>query len=830
VTWSAPWRIIVPVRSDLPSGTVTFLFTDVEGSTRLLHELGPERYAEALDKHRLILREAFRAHGGVEVDTQGDAFFVAFPTAHGALSAARAANESLAEGPIRVRMGIHTGTPHVTEEGYVGADVHRAARIAASGHGGQVLASAATAAFLDTDALRDLGVHRLKDLTAPERISQLGNDDFPPLRTLYQTNLPIPATPFLGRERELSEVTALLARGDVRLVTLTGPGGGGKTRLALHAAGAAAGEFPDGVWWVPLSTLVDASLVVEAAAHALGATVDLAEHIGSKRLLLVFDNFEQVVEAAPEIAALLHACPRVAVLVTSRELLRLEGEWEYAVDPLREEDAIALFEARARAARRDFATTGEVREICARLDSLPLAIELAAARITVLSPSALLKRLERRLPVLAGGKRDAPERQRTLRATIEWSYDMLPPEEQILFRRLSVFAGGAGYDTCEAVCDTGLDALASLVAKSLLRQREDRFWMLETIREYAVERLEDEGEAEGMRRRHADYFLALAEEAEPNLLDDSREWFDRLEREHDNLRAALTGFETTGQSQRALRLAGAIWWFWSVRAYLAEARIRLEAVLRAEERPSAARAKALAGAADVALQLGDAATARRQAEEALALYRELGDARGIAYSVLLLGHAVAEGGDAPEAQELFHETIRLFRDVGDWNQTLVTTRLLAWTYYELGDLDQARALHEENLRRARATRNENIEAQSLGALAEDALAAGRLEEAGSLLREALRINRDLGDLAGTALNFCRLASVLAASGKAETAAQLLSRAEALHEEMGAGVRPWLGEMNEATLASIRAQLDASRVGEAWQRGRDLALDDAVALT
>ena len=423
-------------RTDLPTGTVTFLFTDVEGSTKLLHALGADGYADALAAHRRILREAFTRHGGAEVDTQGDAFFVAFPTAPGALTAAAEARTALDSGPIRVRMGLHTGTPHLAAEGYVGADVHRAARIAAAGHGGQILVSAATAQLVDAAALRDLGDHRLKDLTAPERIYQADPDEHPPLKTLHQTNLPVPATPFLGRETEVAELTELLTRDDVRVVTLTGPGGTGKTRLALQGAAAAAAAFPDGVWWVALAALRDPALVIDSAARALGATDELVEHIGGRRLLLLFDNFEHLMPAAAGLGPLLARCPRLRLLVTSREPLRLAGEHEYAVDPLERDDAIELFVTRAVAARRDFAADGEAAEICERLDNLPLAIELAAARVKLLSPQAILERLDQRLPLLAGGTRDAPERQRTLRATIEWSHDLLTDPEQRLFAAL----------------------------------------------------------------------------------------------------------------------------------------------------------------------------------------------------------------------------------------------------------------------------------------------------------------------------------------------------------------------------------------------------------
>jgi adenylate/guanylate cyclase family protein/AAA ATPase-like protein len=425
---------------ELPSGTITFLFTDIEGSTRLLDELG-DAYADALAEHRRVLREVFARHGGVEVDTQGDAFFVAFARVKDALAAAAQGRQALDGGPVRVRMGLHTGEPVVTEEGYVGIDVHRAARIAAAGHGDQILLSQTTRDFAGNLDLRDLGEHRLKDLAAPERLYQLGDRDFPPLKTLYQTNLPIPATPFLGRERELQELQALISRPDVRLLTMSGPGGTGKTRLALQAAAEVAERFPDGLYWVPLASLRDASLVLDVAARALGAADGLVERIADKSLLLLFDNFEHLIEAAPELSNVLAACPNAQVIVTSRELLRLPGEQAYPVPPLEPEDGEELFVARARAAKPDFRTDELVKDICARLENLPLALELAAARVRVLSPDELIRRLSKRLDLLKGG-RGVDARQQTLRATIEWSHDLLDGDEQWLFARLAVFRGG----------------------------------------------------------------------------------------------------------------------------------------------------------------------------------------------------------------------------------------------------------------------------------------------------------------------------------------------------------------------------------------------------
>jgi predicted ATPase/class 3 adenylate cyclase len=821
------------MRGDLPSGTVTFLFTDVEGSTKLLYERGDTDYAKALAEHRRILREAFGAHGGVEVDTQGDAFFIAFPTAPDALRAAVAAQKGLAVGPIRVRMALHTGTPHRTEEGYVGVDVHRAARIAACGHGGQVLVSASTAALVDRGELRDLGEHRLKDLSAPERIFQFGDNQFPPLASLHRTNLPIASTPFMGRQKELAEVVGLLSRGDVRLLTLSGPGGTGKTRLALQAGAELSSRYVHGVWWVPLATLRDPALVLEAAGRALDAKDGVADHIGDRSMLLFFDNFEQVVEAAGQVAGLLSSCPHLDLLVTSREPLHLTGEQEYPVSPFAHEEGVGFFLARARAVKPDFNADVAVSEICRRLDDLPLALELAAARVKALSSGQILDRLERRLPFLTGGARDLPERQRTLRGAIEWSYDLLRPEEQRLFARLAIFSGGCMLEAAEHVTGADLDTLQSLVDKNLVRFTEARFWMLETIREYAAEQLSQSDEVEKLERRHAEYFLALAEEAEPKVREETLrgrgQSLDQLEREHDNLRAALDRLAASGESELVLRLAAAVSLFWQEKGHVMEGRRRLESALRASARPTAARARALSGLSTIAVFAGDVATGKLRAEEALALHRALGDNWQIAYALWSLGYAIAEEGDMARARPLFEESVRLFRGLGDEHHTMAVTRSLAWSYETLGELAQARALHEDNLRLARVLRDERYVAITLGALAMVAVRDRRIEDAFSLLRENLPICRDLGDPFQTAVNLCRVACALTAAGRAETAAALLlSRSEVLFEEIGAQV-PWVSRMNEETLNAIRAQLDDDAFARAWEKGRVVTIDDAVGL-
>lgn len=815
---------------DLPAGTVTFLFSDVEGSTKLLHDLGTEAYAEALSEHRHVIREALRAGGGVEVDTQGDAFFAAFPTAPAAVATARHITGALAGGPIKVRIGLHTGTPLVTEEGYVGGDVHRAARIAAAGHGGQVLVSASTAQLVEVE-LVDLGEHRFKDLAAPERIYQLAFGEFPALKSLYRTNLPVPATSFLGRDHELAEVLGLITGPEARVITLTGPGGTGKTRLGLQAAAESSDSFPDGTWWVPLASLRDPRLVLEAAAQAVGAEHGLAEFIAARRMLLLFDNFEQVIDAALDLAGVVAACPNLKVLVTSRERLRVRGEQTYPVPPLAATDGAELFTARARAVDPLFTPSEAVGDLCLRLEELPLAIELAAARTALFSPEQLLDRLSQRLDLLKGD-RDLETRQRTLRGAISWSYDLLADEERGLFARLSVFAGSCTLETAEVVARADPDTLQSLLDKSLLRRRDSelgpRYWMLETIREYAAEQLEASGEAEAIERRHAEHFLSLAEEAHPHLRVSPKAWLDRLEVEHDNIRAALDRLETSGETQAALQLAGAMSRFWYLRGHLAEGRRVLDRLLRGDGQPTTARARALNGAAMLAGNGDDLAMARTWSEEGLALHRSLGDQWGAAYSVYMLGFIATEESDWAGARPLFEESLRTFRELGDAHYTMLATDGLAWIHRELGDQEQSRALHEDVLRQARSQSDEEVVALQLFQLATLAFDDGRVQDGFEMLKESLRINRDQNTPAGIVECLSISARFLVAGGRAELAARLLSRAEALRAEIG-GISTWVTEMNEQTGAKIRGRLGEAAFAKAWEEGLALALDEAVAL-
>jgi predicted ATPase len=804
---------------------VTLLFTDIEGSTRLLHELGADAYAEALSEHRRLLRGAFATHRGVEVDTQGDAFFVAFPNALDAVAAARAAQEALGSGPIRVRIGLHTGTPKLAEEGYVGADVHLGARITAAGHGGQVLLSKATRELVD-GAVSDLGEHRLKDFAEPVWLYQLGQERFPPLKTISNTNLPRPASSFVGREREVSEVVSLLEDG-ARLVTLAGPGGSGKTRLAIEAAAELVPEFGNGVFWVGLAALRDPALVTETVAQTLGAKDGLAEHIGERELLLLLDNFEQVVEAAPELASLLEACRNLRLLVTSRELLRVRGEVEYAVRPLSQPEAVELFSARSQ-----LPPDKTIAELCTRLDNLPLAVELAAARTSLLSPAQILDRIAQRLDLLKGG-RDAEARQQTLRATIAWSYEILSDEEQQLFAQLAVFRGGCTLDAAEQVVEADLDALQALVDKSLLRHTGERFWMLETIREYAGERVEASTDAREVRRRHAEFFLARAKEAEPHLRAESKEWLDRLEHEQDNLRAALDELEASDESELVLALMGAAWWLWSLRGPVAEGRRRLErALAAADPTPTIVRAKALMGASDLTSDTEDHAMTRLRAEEALALSRELGDSWVAAYCLLILGVVFASEDAWPEAHSLLTESVQLFREVGDEHWAQQASRRLAWSYEGLGDLERARELHEEGLRWARASGDEFIEARSLAVLAQYILEEGRIDEAIPMLADAHRIHQDRPDQPDRywdAVLLCRFAQALALKGRAQAAVRLLSSFDQVVEEIEGPREPWVTRMNDATLAKARDRLDNAAIAAAWEHGQTLMVDEAVAL-
>jgi predicted ATPase/class 3 adenylate cyclase len=769
-----------------PSGTVTFLLSDIEGSTRLLRRLGTQRYAQALDDHRNLLRQAFARHAGYEVDYEGDAFVVAFQLAGDALAAAREAQGALLahHGPegedVRVRMGIHSGEPLLAPPKYVGLDLHQAARIMSAGHGGQVLVSATAALLAGADDLHELGEHRLKDFPEPVSIFQLGDATFPPLKTISNTNLPHATSSFVGRGRELGEIRELLLDGEVRLLTLTGAGGTGKTRLALEAAASLVGDYLGGVFWVGLGSLRDPALVTATIAQTLGAKDSLAEHIGEREFLLVLDNLEQVIESAPELSVLLERCANLTMVVTSRELLQVQGEHQYAVPPLEDVEAVALFCERAATVPSD-----EIAELCAHLDALPLAVELAAARARILSPAQILERLSQRLDLLRGG-RDSDPRQLTLRTTIEWSHELLSPEQQGLFARLSVFAGGSTLEAAEAVCNADVEVLQPLVEKSLLRHVNERFWMLETIRDFAGERLETSDEADSVQLAHGEWFTALAERAAKELFGTEQvEWLGRLERDHDNLRAALTWAYGVDRIDLALRLTAALRAFWFMHGHIDEGRRWFVLAVRGAD-ASELRARVLGGACVFAAKQGDVARARELAAEGLALCRTIGDARGTAMLLRDSGAAAALAGDYDEARRFYEEGARLFRELGERGLLASMVANLGDLASREGDLAQAAERTQEALELQRELGEMYGVAISLHNLGFVALRVRRYDDAEEALHESMRLAHDLGYADSLASSFEGLAAVAVSRERWRPATRLLGRAEAIRA-LGGGV-------------------------------------------
>jgi predicted ATPase len=800
---------------DLPSGTVTFLFTDIEGSTRLLEELG-DGYVQALDRHRGVLRDAFERHGGVEVDTQGDAFFAAFRRASDAVAAAADAQGEL-EMPVRI--GIHTGEPTLTPEGYVGMDVHRAARICAAAHGRQVVVSRATRDLVEIPVV-DLGEHRLKDLGQPIRLYQLGDTEFPPLRSLNQTNLPAQPSQLVGRERELQELLGLVR--DSRLVTLTGPGGSGKTRLALQTAAELVERFEGGVFWVPLAAVSNSELVEATIAQTIGAQNGLAAHVADKQMLLLLDNFEQVVEAASGLSQLLEVCPKLHLLTTSRALLRIAGEREYPVEPLPEEDAVDLFRERAAVAE----PLEAVHAICRRLDGLPLAIELAAARTRLLPPDQLLERLERALPVLTAGRRDAPERQRTLRSTIEWSYDLLDEEEQRLFRRLAVFAGSFTVEAAEEACDADLGTLESLLEQSLLRRwASGRLGMLETIREYAAERLDESDEAEEMRGRHAEYFLELGRSANLYAEADGPQRHALVLREQDNLRAAITWAESTGKIELALSLAVALENFWANNSPFEGAELLERLLARAENVSSHLFVQSLRVLGSAADQLGQHDRAERAYEQSLDEARALGDERGVAITMMRLGASAVWAEKYEVARPFLDESLELSRRIGNVKTELQALGLIADVAWHEGERERAVELESQSLELARKTGFTWWLVGSLQNMAERALEDDRLDEAWSHAHEGLELAWSIGNRQYSLYGLAILAATAAARGETARAGKLWGAIEA--EEERGPVGAW-----EAGRHEYLSRLESAR-GDDFDRGlaegRSLTLEAAVQL-
>jgi predicted ATPase/class 3 adenylate cyclase len=829
----------------LPSGTVTFLFTDIEGSTRMW-ERAPGTMAGALARHDALLRACIDRHDGHVFKTVGDAFCAAFHTATDALAAACDAQRELAaegwpeDATIRVRMALHTGAAEVRDDDYFGQPLNRVARLLSAGHGGQVLLSLATQELVRDSlpggvALRDMGERRLKDLIRPERVFQVVDAglpaDFPPLKTLDARahNLPVQPTSFVGRERELADVEALLRRS--RLVTLTGSGGAGKSRLSLQVAANRIDEHEQGVWFVELAPLRDGALVPQAVAAVLGVAEVPGEPLlrtlvaacRERDMLVVLDNCEHLIDAAAELCgALLAGCARVAILASAREALRVPGETSYRVPalpapppdaavPMRtltQYAAVRLFIDRAQAVRPSFRVTDAnapaVASICHHLDGIPLAIELAAARLRAMTAEEVNRGLDRRFALLTGGARTALPRQQTLRALVDWSYALLEEDERVLFARLSVFAGGWTREAAEAVCagegiepDRVLDLLAALVDKSIVvadeRDGAMRYRMLETLRQYAGDRLREQRDEALRGARHVKWVRALAEEAEPNLRGgDQARWFDRLEAERDNLRTALAWAGADAESARdRLAIAGSVWWFWYVRGHLAEGRALIgETVGVAPEDAPIARAKALNGMGVLAQRQGDYRAARAHHEEALAIWRAHDDRAGMANALNNLGSDHYYAGDYASARACYEESLRLRRALGDrWGTAAALANLRNVASHQ-GDAAAVLALSEESLAIFRELGDRRAIAMALGNLGNARRDRGESAAACVLYEESVAILRELGDRQNLAFALDNLGSCAHDRGDLALARQLheesLQIATDLGDRQGAG--------------------------------------------
>jgi predicted ATPase len=720
-------------------------------------------------------------------------------------------------------MGLHTGTPLLTKEGYVGADVHRAARIASAAHGGQILVSAATAALVDVSVLRDLGEHRLKDLSAPERIHQLGDEEFPPLKTLCRTNLPIPATPFLGRQHELAEVRELLGRNEVRLLTLTGPGGSGKTRLALQAAAAAADHYPQGIWWVALAPLQAAGDVAAAAARMLGGTGPLEALVGDRRLLLLLDNFEHLIDAAPQVASLLRACPNVDLIVTSRERLRVAGEQLYPVPTLARAEAHALFVSCARAARPDFAPDELVDELCARLDDLPLALELAAARITLLSTAQLLDRLGQRLDLLRGG-RDAEMRQRTLRATIEWSYELLDADERRLLCSFSIFRGGWTLEAAETVCDADIEGLESLVDKSLVRRWEfGRFGLLETIRGFAAERLEPH-DHELLLRRLLDYLRDLF--ANANLKADSLEepQMDLAQEERPNVDVAIGWALEHGHAQLGLELIVSLEMYWTTNDPAA-GRAWIDALLNVDDGlEPRLHAETLRLRGSFHAMTGHPAEGVPDLRRAMDLFDAAGDEDGALNTLHRLAHALFHAGDVEEAVRLAHQALEHDRRLGRDREAPAALSVLAYAAAAGGDRLEAIRLGRESAALAEQTGFTWWHGVTLLTVTEWLLQEGDVHSAEETLGAGFESIVAVDDRVNLPAALGMAAAIAAHRRDPVRAGRLFGAVEAIAEREPRPTTATILAELEPQLAPVRGiDLEVAR-----QTGHTLSSDDAIA--
>ncbi len=876
------------LRHNLPSGTVTFLFTDVEGSTSLWeHHVGSMRVA--LDLHNAIMQSCVEEHGGVIYETAGDSFLVAFTYAPQALAAAVATQRALqgcddwpAEiGPLRVRMALHTGIAELRSDGSYNAQhtLSRASRVLAAGYGGQVLLSHITYELTRDSVpegvdLKDMGEHRLKDLIRPEHIYQVVAPDLPcndaPLKTLdfKPNNLPAQVTPLIGREKELADIAQLLNRETTRLVTLTGPGGTGKTRLSLQVAADLLEKYSSGVYFVDLSTIANPDLVTFSIAHTLGLQDTgegapderLKAHLRDQQLLLVLDNFEQVTQAASSVSELLRACPGLKMLITSRIPLRLRGEHEYEVPPLSvpdlnrlppweqltSYDAVCLFVERAQAAKAGFQVTPgnapAIAEICLRLDGLPLAVELAAARVKLLPPESMLPRLQSRLKLLTGGAVDLPPRQRTLRAAITWSYDLLVPSEQLVFRRLSIFPGGFTLESAERVCNATndleldmLDGIESLLGKSLLRQDAQgpdgpRFSQLQTIREFALEQLSASGELEALTRQHAEYYVSLVESAESKLSGpEQAPWMARLSAELDNIRAAIAWSFENALVEPAARISGSLWRFMWTQGYVSEGRQWLETSLaQRESLPPDVHGRVLHGAGVLAHEQGDCEQSKVFFQEGLALWRELGHKHGIATALNSLGMVAYHEEDYDAAAEHYEGSLAICTELDDKHGISVALNNLGSINHSLGNYDRATALYEQSLDLERELGDQQGIAAALNNLAEVALDNEDYARAARLYNESLAFCRELGDRQGIAVCLEGLAGVVGGQGQIARAARLFGAAAALRQEIGSLLQPAYLPKYEQQIDALRSKLDETQWSSAWTGGQAMTLEQAIA--
>ena len=869
----------------LPTGTVTFVFSDMEGSTRLVHDLGPATFAQILGQHNAILRDAFAGHDGVERGSQGDSFMVMFREAPAAVSAAAEAQVALdkadwaGDATVRVRMGMHTGIGTLGGDDYVGVDVNRAARIAALAHGGQVLLSDATRALAEADlppgaSLRPLGEVELKDLSRPERVHQLVIDGlrstFPPLHTVDRSvgNLPDVGSSFVGRDAALAELDALL--GEHRLLTLTGPGGTGKTRLAQELARRVADRFEHGAWLVPLDAIDESALVLPAIASSLSLVESpaatpaqrLADYLGDREMVLVLDNFEQVVQAAPDIAEILHAAPRLRVLVTSRAPLRLSVEQEYPVAPLAVPDptedhadalaseSVRLFVERAGRVRPGYSLSSEdapaVVEICRRLDGLPLGIELAASRLRLFPPRALADRLARQLDVPGGGVRDLPARQQTLEQAIAWSYDLLDQPAQRLLARLSVFAGGFRVDEAEAVAGSDgelgvefIEGLSTLTDHSLVQPMVGpdlpRFRLLETIRRFASVRLQAGDDAPTISRRHASAYLALAEEAAPHM--PSRQqvpWLDRLSAEHDNLRAAMAWAIAAGETEIAHRLLAAMWRFWQFRGHLAEGRARADDVLAmpGAAAPTIWRMRAIEAAGGLAWWASGVEAADAFYQSQLEVARAIGDERGIADALFNLLHTQFSLAPDPSVLvEMRAEAEDLYRRLGDERSLARLNWQSGYALMAQGRFAEAEQVVNDTLARSAGLDDGYYLALAATASAGIAIVKRDLDEAYTQGLRALEANHAMGDTASFTLALRAWALVLFMAGLPADAATLLAAYEAHRRRYGVqpplDVESWLHVESVLREMEVTARSDA--YAEDFRRGASMSSDGVLEL-